>query len=233
MSNKSKEVEKFSAQANNWWDATGSMHTLHEINPLRLEFIKDKVNLDGATVLDIGCGGGILTEALAKYGSIVTGIDASVELIDIAKQHAEQDSIKINYLHCRVEDSVEKFAKEKKFDVITCMELLEHVDDPAQVIQASTQLLKPGGTVIFSTLNRNLKSFLYAIVGAEYVLKLLPKGTHEYSKFIKPSELISTAKQYGLHAKYMNGITYNPIFKTYKLSSDTSVNYLIAMQKEL
>jgi 2-polyprenyl-6-hydroxyphenyl methylase/3-demethylubiquinone-9 3-methyltransferase len=219
-----QEIDKFSKLAEDWWNPFGMCKPLHDINPLRLAFIQKYTALDGLQVLDIGCGGGILTESLAKQGAVVTGIDLSEQVIQAAKQHANQQNLMINYQVAGVEDLVE--TSSQKFDVITCMELLEHVPNPNLIIQQSAELLTPTGHLFLSTLNRNPKAYLYAIVGAEYILKLLPKGTHHYDKFIKPNELFHMLKEANLQLDHMAGITYHPIFKTYKLNQDVSVNYL-------
>lgn len=220
-----KEVEKFNLLAHKWWDETSEFKPLHQINPLRLDFIANKINLSGKKVLDIGCGGGILSESLAKAGAKVTAIDQGENVIKIAKLHMLESNLDINYKQLNIEDyfSINK----EKFDVITCLEMLEHVPDPSSIINKCAALLKPEGTIFFSTINRNPKSFLFAIVGAEYILKLLPKGTHEYSKFITPSELRDWCLKNKLDFKSIVGMTYNPFFETYKLGEDTSVNYIV------
>ena len=219
------EVEKFNLLAHKWWDETSEFKPLHQINPLRLNFILNKVKLSGLKVLDIGCGGGILSESLAKAGAQVTGIDQGENVIKIAKLHMKESNLKIDYKHLNIEDYFDLY--KDKFDVITCLEMLEHVPDPSSIINRCAALLKPGGSIFFSTINRNPKSFLFAIVGAEYILKLLPKGTHEYSKFITPSELRDWCLKYKLDFKSIVGMTYNPFFETYKLGEDTSVNYIV------
>ena len=220
-----KEVEKFNLLAHKWWDETSEFKPLHQINPLRLDFIANKINLSGKKVLDIGCGGGILSESLAKAGAKVTAIDQGENVIKIAKLHMLESNLDINYKQLNIEDYFKK--NKEKFDVITCLEMLEHVPDPSSIINKCAALLKPEGTIFFSTINRNPKSFLFAIVGAEYILKLLPKGTHEYSKFITPSELRDWCLKYKLDFKSIVGMTYNPFFDTYKLGEDTSVNYIV------
>ena len=221
----SSEIEKFNLLAHKWWDNTSEFKPLHDINPLRLDYIKSKINLANKHVLDVGCGGGILTESLAKEGAIVTGIDQGDKVIKIAQIHALENNLNINYKQLNIEDFLKK--NKKKYDVITCLEMLEHVPDPSSVIQACRRLLKPDGRMFFSTINRNPKSFLFAIIGAEYVLKLLPKGTHTYEKFITPAELIQWCRENELNVLDIIGMTYNPILKRYKLEKDTSVNYLI------
>lgn len=220
-----EEIEKFNLLAHKWWDPTSEFKPLHEINPLRLNFIKSSVNLKGKKVLDVGCGGGILSESLATSGADVTGIDQGDKVIQIAKLHAKESGVKIKYKHINIED----FCKntDERFDVITCLEMLEHVPDPNSIINTCSKLLKPGGKIFFSTINKNLKAFLFAIIGAEYVLNLLPKGTHEYKKFIKPSQLQDWARANSLSFDSIIGMTYNPITQKYKLSQDTSVNYIV------
>ena len=231
MENKNKnnvdshEIEKFNLLAHKWWDPTSEFKPLHEINPLRLNFIKSSVSLKGKKVLDVGCGGGILSESLANEGADVTGIDQGDKVIQIAKLHAKESGVKIKYKHINIED----FCKntDERFDVITCLEMLEHVPDPNSIINTCSKLLKPGGKIFFSTINKNLKAFLFAIIGAEYILNLLPKGTHEYKKFIKPSQLQAWASGNNLSFDSIIGMTYNPITQKYKLSQDTSVNYIV------
>lgn len=226
------ELSKFSDLAHRWWDPESEFRPLHQINPLRLEWIHQLVNLAGKRVVDVGCGGGILAEAMASKGADVLGIDLAAKSLKVAQLHALETGIQnVRYR----EISAEALASEQaqQFDVVTCMEMLEHVPDPTSVVQACAQLVKPGGWVFFSTLNRNPKSFLFAIVGAEYVLKLLPRGTHEYARFIKPSELSQWAREAGLDAQGFKGMEYNPLSRRYWLSQDTSVNYLLATRKEV
>ena len=225
------ELAKFSDLAHRWWDPESEFRPLHQINPLRLGWIDGLVaGLAGKTVLDIGCGGGILSDSMARKGAQVTGIDLSVKALRVAQLHAlEAGTANARY----VEISAEALALERpgEFDVVTCMEMLEHVPDPASVVQACATLVKPGGWVFFSTLNRNPKSFLFAILGAEYLLQLLPKGTHEYAKFIRPSELASYSRSANLDLEQTRGMEYNPFTRRYWLSEDTSVNYLFATRK--
>jgi 2-polyprenyl-6-hydroxyphenyl methylase/3-demethylubiquinone-9 3-methyltransferase len=225
------EVQKFSNLAATWWDKDGESKPLHDINPLRFQFINDHVDLAGKRVLDIGCGGGILTESLASIASEVAGVDASEKTLNVARLHQASNDIKnIQYEHTTAEIFAEK--NKERIDVITCMELLEHVPDPASLIQACNTLLKPGGHIFFSTLNRTPKAYLFAIIGAEYILKMLPKKTHDYAKFIKPSELERWARGSNLQLKHMRGMGYNPLSKIYKLTTDTSVNYLAHYEKD-
>jgi len=220
-----EEIEKFNLLAHKWWDPTSEFKPLHEINPLRLNFIKSSVNLKGKKVLDVGCGGGILSESLASADADVTGIDQGDKVIQIAKLHAKESGVKIKYKHINIEDFYKN--TDERFDVITCLEMLEHVPDPNSIINTCSKLLKPGGKIFFSTINKNLKAFLFAIIGAEYILNLLPKGTHEYKKFIKPSQLQAWTSRNNLSFDSIIGMTYNPITQKYKLSQDTSVNYIV------
>ena len=223
------EIDKFSALAHRWWDPTSEFKPLHAINPLRLGWIESVTSLTGKKVLDVGCGGGILAESLSKAGGIVTGIDLSNKALKVAELHQLESNTSVQYRSISAED----LAKEEpeQYDVVTCMEMLEHVPDPSSVVQACATLCKPGGSIFFSTLNRNPKSYLFAIIGAEYILKLLPKGTHEYDKFIKPSELANFTRQAGLELLEIKGMTYNPLTQIYRLGSDTDVNYMIATRK--
>ena len=219
------EVAKFESIATRWWDKESEFKPLHDINPLRTNFIDEHVQQAGKKVLDVGCGGGILSEAMAQRGASVSGIDMGEANITTAKLHALESGLNIDYQVIPVEELAEQHAG--SFDVVTCLEMLEHVPDPVSIVKACYQLCKPGGQVIFSTLNRNPKSFLLGIIGAEYVLNMVPKGTHEYKKFIRPSELGSWARNAGLTVGDMAGMSYNPITKTYKLGRDTDVNYLM------
>lgn len=218
------ELQKFSDLAHRWWDPASEFKPLHEINPLRLDWIDDIASIAGKKVLDIGCGGGILAESMAARGATVTGIDLSDKALSVARLHLFESGLSVDYQLV----SAEAFADVQPgaFDVVTCMEMLEHVPDPASTIKACAHLVKPGGHVFFSTLNRNLKSYLLAVIGAEYVLKLLPKGTHEYAKFIRPSELARYCRDARLDTEQIIGLSYNPLTKFYSLGSDTDVNYL-------
>lgn len=225
------EIEKFSALASKWWDPTSEFKPLHEINPLRLEWIENQVGtLDNKKILDIGCGGGILAESMATKGAHVTGIDLAERSLKVARLHSLETGIKVHYQHISAEDMAA--AHPAQFDVVTCMEMLEHVPNPASIIHACSKLVKPGGWVFFSTLNRNPKSFLFAILGAEYILNLVPKGTHQYETFIKPSELVRSAREAHLVPQQIKGLEYNPLSKHYSLSDDSSVNYLISTRKK-
>lgn len=224
------ELAKFSDLAHRWWDPESEFRPLHQINPLRLDWIDALVPLAGKRVLDIGCGGGILSDSMARKGAEVTGIDLSTKALRVAQLHAlEAGTPSVNYR----EISAEALALEQpeSFDVVTCMEMLEHVPDPGSVVKACAQLVKPGGWVFFSTINRNPKSFLFAIVGAEYVLQMLPKGTHEYAKLIRPSELAAHCRAADLTLSQTKGLEYNPLTRRYWLSQDTSVNYMFATRK--
>lgn len=225
------EIDKFSALASKWWDPNSEFKPLHEINPLRLGWIKEQLggSLAGKKIIDVGCGGGILAESMAAEGAQVTGIDLAQKSLTVARLHSLDTGIKVNYKLIAVEEMAAQ--EPEQYDVVTCMEMLEHVPDPASIIQACSQLVKPGGHVFFSTLNRNPKSFLFAIVGAEYVLQLVPKGTHSYNSFIKPSELVNSARRSGLQVQQLKGLEYNPISKIYSLSADVSVNYMVATRK--
>jgi 2-polyprenyl-6-hydroxyphenyl methylase / 3-demethylubiquinone-9 3-methyltransferase len=224
------EIAKFSELAHRWWDPESEFRPLHQINPLRLAWIEGMTPLAGKKVLDVGCGGGILSDSMARKGAEVTGIDLSSKALKVAQLHAlEANTQGVTYR----EISAEAIAAEQpgSFDVVTCMEMLEHVPDPASVVRACSELVKPGGWVFFSTINRNVQSFLFAIVGAEYVLGLLPKGTHEYAKMIRPSELASYCRDAQLELLRTKGMEYNPLTKRYWLSDNTQVNYLLATQK--
>ena len=220
-----KEKAKFDSMADDWWNPGGKFRTLHDINPVRLQFIEKQVSLSGKTILDIGCGGGILSEALAKKAAVVTGLDISESAITIASQHSRSSRLDIQYQI----DTVENFAErhDQKFDVIICMELLEHVPDPESIINAAGRLLIPGGRLFLSTINRTLPAYLTAVVGAEYLLKLLPVGTHEYSRFIRPSELLTLCQKYNFEVTEICGITYMPLVNHFSLGKKPKVNYLM------
>lgn len=224
------ELAKFSDLAHRWWDTESEFRPLHQINPLRLDWINSVAPLQGKRVLDVGCGGGILADAMARKGAEVLGIDLATKSLRVAQLHAlEAQTPNVSYR----EISAEALAQEKPmgFDVVTCMEMLEHVPDPASIVRACAQLVKPGGWVFFSTINRNTKAFMLAIVGAEYVLNMLPKGTHEYAKFIRPSELAASCRAAELDVLHARGLQYNPLTQRYWLSQDTSVNYLLATRR--
>lgn len=224
------ELAKFSELAHRWWDPESEFKPLHDINPLRLEWIDSHASLSGKTVLDIGCGGGILTESMARKGASVTGIDLSEKALSVARLHLFESNLSVDYQWV----SAEEFSTQHpaSFDVVTCMEMLEHVPDPGSVIQACSRLLKPGGHVFMSTLNRSLKAYMLAIIGAEYVLNMLPRGTHEYSKFLKPSELSRHLRRAHLDLHEFSGMSYNPLIKSYYINQETDVNYLIYAQKQ-
>ncbi|HZM34288.1 MAG TPA: bifunctional 2-polyprenyl-6-hydroxyphenol methylase/3-demethylubiquinol 3-O-methyltransferase UbiG [Burkholderiales bacterium] len=224
------EIAKFDELAHRWWDPQGEFKPLHEINPLRLEWIERHAALAGKTVLDVGCGGGILTEAMARRGARVTGIDLSEKALRVASLHLYQSRLDIRYQ----KTSVEEFAAlhPGECDVVTCMELLEHVPEPAGMVAACARLVRPGGRVFFSTINRNPKAYLFAVIGAEYVLGLLPRGTHDYQRFIKPSELARWSRDAGLLTEELLGMTYNPLTKRYSLGRDCDVNYLVRCLRE-
>jgi|TARA_B100001750_G_scaffold246703_1_gene269894 2-polyprenyl-6-hydroxyphenyl methylase/3-demethylubiquinone-9 3-methyltransferase len=221
-----EELNKFNKLTDHWWDPEGDFYSLHMLNPLRFDYIKKHTDLRSKKCLDVGCGGGILTESLATKASKVTGIDLAENALIVAKEHSNiTDLENINYVQTTVEDHCEK--NKSKYDVLTCMEMLEHVPNPEQIVKACSSGVKQGGHLYFSTINRNLKSFLMAIVGAEYILKLLPKGTHEYDQLIKPSEMDQWARNANLKLIDLSGVSYNPINETFKLSRDVSVNYMM------
>lgn len=225
------ELAKFNSQAQSWWDPRGSFRPLHDLNPLRMAYIARSTKLGGQAVLDVGCGGGILSEGLCKSGARVTAIDLAADALDVAKLHALESQLRIDYRLISVEDlAVERPGG---FDVVTCMEMLEHVPNPTQALAAIARLVRPGGSVFISTLNRNFKAFALAIVGAEYLLRMLPRGTHDYRKFIRPSELARWARQANLDLVDMTGITYNPLTQSFRLSDDTDVNYMAHFQRNV
>ena len=223
------ELHKFSELAHRWWDPESEFKPLHQINPLRLDWIDRHVALPGKRVIDIGCGGGILSESMATHGASVTGVDLSDKALGVARLHLYESGQTVDYRKIAAEEIAN--AEPETFDVVTCMEMLEHVPDPASTVAAAAKLAKPGGSVFFSTLNRNPKSYLFAIIGAEYVLRMLPRGTHEYARFIKPSELARFARDAGLEVDEVIGMTYNPITQVYALGRDTDVNYLVRCRK--
>ncbi len=223
------ELEKFSQLAHKWWDPNSEFKPLHDINPLRLGYIDRIASLSDKTVLDVGCGGGILTESMAGLGAKVTGIDLAEKPLQVARLHLLESGKRVEYRKVAVEELAEE--RPEHYDVVTCMEMLEHVPDPARVVAACAKLVKPNGQVFFSTLNRNPKSYLLAVVGAEYVLNLLPRGTHDYAKFIKPSELAQWCRDADMNVTDITGMSYNPLNKSYSLGRDTGVNYLMACQR--
>ena len=225
------EVKKFDDLAAKWWDPDGEFKPLHQINPLRVGFINERANLEGIKVLDVGCGGGILAEALSKLGAQVTGIDASEQTIGVAQNHSNSVGSDISYYQTTIEEFIAN-KPEEKFDVITCLEMLEHVPSPGEIIKTCSTILKDDGDIFFSTINRNPRSYLFAIVGAEYILNLLPKGTHDYQKFIKPSELAKWIRDARLSQIETIGLSYNPITDNYWLGKDIQVNYMVHAKKE-
>ena len=225
------EIQKFSELAHRWWDPTSEFRPLHEINPLRLEWINARAPLSGKKVIDIGCGGGILAESMARKGADVTGIDLSEKALKVADLHSLEAEVSVRYKHIAAEEMAAQEAGQ--YDVVTCMEMLEHVPDPASIVRAAAALVKPGGHVFFSTLNRNPKAYLFAVVGAEYLLRMLPKGTHDYAKFITPAELSQFVREAGLNVDAFKGLSYNPLTKIYALNQDTDVNYMVACSRQL
>jgi len=223
------ELKKFSDLAHRWWDPHGAFRPLHELNPVRMRWIEEHVSLKDRSVLDVGCGGGILAEAMSAEGARVLGIDLAGKSLQVARLHALESGAKVEYRAVAVEDLARE--QPEQFDVITCMEMLEHVPDPARTIRACAQLVRPDGWVLFSTINRNPKAFALAIIGAEYALRLLPRGTHEYGRFIKPSELARGARASGLEVSDLSGMRYNPLTKRFSLARDTDVNYLMACRR--
>jgi 2-polyprenyl-6-hydroxyphenyl methylase/3-demethylubiquinone-9 3-methyltransferase len=226
------EIKKFSDLASRWWDLDSEFKPLHQINPLRLNYIQDNAQgLKDKTIVDVGCGGGILADSLSRMGANVTGIDMGEAPLSVAKLHQLESGQTVNYIKSTAEELA--LQKPGEFDVVTCMEMLEHVPDPSSVIQACSQLVKPGGDVFFSTINRTAKAFAFAIVGAEYLLNMLPKGTHQYSKFIKPSEISQWSRANQLELKNIIGMHYNPLSKTYKLADGVDVNYIMHFKRKL
>ena len=225
------EVNKFDELAAKWWDKDGEFRPLHQINPLRVDFIEERSSMKGKKVLDVGCGGGILAEALSELGANVTGIDASENTIGVAKSHSRSIGSDVIYIQNTIEEFISSHPNEK-FDVITCLEMLEHVPSPNEIIKSCSNLLKDDGNIFFSTINRNPRSYLFAVIGAEYILNLLPKGTHDYEKFIKPSELAKWIREAGLNSKETIGLSYNPITGNYWLGKDIQVNYMVHAKKE-
>jgi 2-polyprenyl-6-hydroxyphenyl methylase/3-demethylubiquinone-9 3-methyltransferase len=226
-----QELQKFSDLAHRWWDPTSEFRPLHEINPLRLEWINARSALSGKSVVDVGCGGGILAESMARKGAKVTGIDLSEKALKVADLHGMESGVQVRYEKIAAEDLAAR--EPGQFDVVTCMEMLEHVPDPASIVRACTAMVKPGGHVFFSTLNRNPKAYLFAIIGAEYLLRMLPRGTHDYAKFITPAELARFIREAGLELDGFKGLSYNPLTKLYSINQDTSVNYMVACRKPL
>ena len=225
----SQEIAKFSASADRWWDPDSDFRPLHDINPVRLDWINSSIPLRGLRAIDVGCGGGLLSEGLAKLGAKVTGVDMSEKSLEIARLHAQESGCRIEYHHAAAEPFASQHAA--KFDVVTCLEMLEHVPDPGSVVSACGQLVKPGGQVFFSTINRNPKAYLMAVVGAEYVLRLLPRGTHDYAKFIRPAELSSYCREAGLVVDEIIGMSYDPFSRKAGLTDDTGVNYLLRARR--
>ena len=225
------EVNKFDELAAKWWDKDGEFRPLHQINPLRVNFIEERSSVEGKKVLDVGCGGGILAEALSALGANVTGIDASENTIGVAKSHSRSIGSDVIYIQNTIEEFISSHPNEK-FDVITCLEMLEHVPSPNEIIKSCSNLLKDDGNIFFSTINRNPRSYLFAVIGAEYILNLLPKGTHDYEKFIKPSELAKWIREADLNSKETIGLSYNPITGNYWLGKDIQVNYMVHAKKE-
>ncbi|MBV8680415.1 MAG: bifunctional 2-polyprenyl-6-hydroxyphenol methylase/3-demethylubiquinol 3-O-methyltransferase UbiG [Aquitalea sp.] len=225
------EIDKFSQLAHKWWDKDSEFKPLHEINPLRLDYIDDFAGINKLNVLDVGCGGGILAESMAQRGAQVTGIDLAKKSLKVAQLHSLESGVSVEYRCVAVEDLAEEVPG--SFDVVTCMEMLEHVPDPESVVRSCARLVKPGGWVFFSTLNRNAKAYLLAVVGAEYVLNMLPRGTHEYARFLKPSELSRMARNAGLEIGNVSGMSYNPLTRIYALGDDTQVNYLMATRRAI
>jgi 2-polyprenyl-6-hydroxyphenyl methylase/3-demethylubiquinone-9 3-methyltransferase len=225
-----QELAKFGDLAHRWWDPNSEFKPLHDINPLRLGWIDRNCGLKGKKVIDVGCGGGLLSEGMAALGAEVTGIDLGEKALGVAKLHLLESGLKVDYRHIAVEDMAK--AEPNAFEVVTCLEMLEHVPDPASVVRACAQLVKPGGQLFFSTINRNPKAYLLAVIGAEYVLNMLPRGTHDYARFLRPAELARLCRDAGLSVMEIVGMSYNPFARTYSLGNDTSVNYLIRARRD-
>ncbi|MBU1235865.1 MAG: bifunctional 2-polyprenyl-6-hydroxyphenol methylase/3-demethylubiquinol 3-O-methyltransferase UbiG [Gammaproteobacteria bacterium] len=225
-----QELAKFGDLAHRWWDPNSEFKPLHDINPLRLGWIDRNYNLKGKKVVDVGCGGGLLSEGMASLGADVTGIDLGEKALGVAKLHLLESGLKVDYRHISAEDMAK--SEPAAFDVVTCLEMLEHVPDPASIVRACAQMAKPGGSVFFSTISRNPKAYLFAVVGAEYLLNMLPRGTHDYAKFLRPAELARQCREAGLSVLEVVGMSYNPLAKTYSLGRDTSVNYLIRARRD-
>jgi 2-polyprenyl-6-hydroxyphenyl methylase/3-demethylubiquinone-9 3-methyltransferase len=224
------ELNKFGDLAHRWWDPNSEFKPLHDINPLRLGWIDRNCGLKGKKVVDVGCGGGLLSEGMAALGANVTGIDLGEKALGVAKLHLLESGLKVDYRHIAAEDMATE--QPAAFDVVTCLEMLEHVPDPASIVRACAQMAKPGGTVFFSTISRNPKAYLFAVIGAEYVLNMLPRGTHDYARFLRPAELARLCREAGLSVAEIVGMSYNPLARTYSLGSDTSVNYLIRARRD-
>ncbi|MBI5784854.1 MAG: bifunctional 2-polyprenyl-6-hydroxyphenol methylase/3-demethylubiquinol 3-O-methyltransferase UbiG [Rhodocyclales bacterium] len=225
-----QELNKFGDLAHRWWDPNSEFKPLHDINPLRLGWIDRNCGLKGKRVIDVGCGGGLLSEGMAALGADVTGIDLGEKALGVAKLHLLESGLQVDYRHIAAEDMAQ--AEPAAFDVVTCLEMLEHVPDPASIVRACAQMARPGGTVFFSTISRNPKAYLFAVIGAEYVLNMLPRGTHDYARFLRPAELARLCRDAGLSVAEIVGMSYNPLAKTYSLGSDTSVNYLIRARRD-
>ncbi len=225
-----QELNKFGDLAHRWWDPNSEFKPLHDINPLRLGWIDRNCGLKGRKIIDVGCGGGLLSEGMAALGAEVTGIDLGEKALGVAKLHLLESGLKVDYRHIAAEDMAKH--EPASFDVVTCLEMLEHVPDPASIVRACAQMVKPGGTVFFSTISRNPKAYLFAVIGAEYILNMLPRGTHDYARFLRPAELARLCREAGLSVAEVVGMSYNPLVRTYSLGSDTSVNYLIRARRD-